>query len=123
MVGGARRGVVSRLLGWVRWTSRSACPTFVGDDLEALRVAARQHLVLYTALSLFTRLFPDIGFAEEAALMERGDWMADLSDRLLDGICIIGPTERCQEQITDSWRPASTSRSCTRRSGSMEPGR
>src|SRR4051794_6108961 len=55
-------------------------PTFVGDDMDALRSAARQNLVLYTALPFFRRLFRASGFAAEAALMERGEGMAGLSD-------------------------------------------
>jgi alkanesulfonate monooxygenase SsuD/methylene tetrahydromethanopterin reductase-like flavin-dependent oxidoreductase (luciferase family) len=74
-------------------------PTFIGDDLAALRDAARQNLVLYTALPFFQRLFREMGFAEEADLMERGEGMASLSDRLLDAICLIGPRERCQERL------------------------
>jgi alkanesulfonate monooxygenase SsuD/methylene tetrahydromethanopterin reductase-like flavin-dependent oxidoreductase (luciferase family) len=74
-------------------------PTFIGDDLEALREAARQNLVLYTGLPFFQRLFRDMGFADEVTLMERGEGMASLSDRLLDGICLIGPMERCQERL------------------------
>ena len=74
-------------------------PTFIGDDLEALREAARQNLVLYTGLPFFQRLFREMGFPEEAALMERGEGTASLSDRLLDGICLIGPIQRCQEQL------------------------
>ena len=74
-------------------------PTFVGDDLEGLREAARQNLVLYTGLPFFQRLFREMGFADEAVLMERGDGMASLSDRLLDAICLIGPMERCREQL------------------------
>jgi len=75
-------------------------PTFVGDDLAALRELARQNLVLYTALPFFQRMFRDIGFADEAALMERGEGMAGLSDRLLDAICLLGPRDRRQEQLT-----------------------
>ena len=74
-------------------------PTFIGDDLEALREAARQNLVLYTGLPFFQRLFREMGFPDEANLMERGDGMAGLSDRLLDGMCLIGSMERCQEQL------------------------
>jgi alkanesulfonate monooxygenase SsuD/methylene tetrahydromethanopterin reductase-like flavin-dependent oxidoreductase (luciferase family) len=74
-------------------------PTFVGDDLEALRELARQNLVLYTGLPFFQRLFREMGFAEEAARMARGEGMAGLSDRLLDGICLIGPIARCQERL------------------------
>jgi alkanesulfonate monooxygenase SsuD/methylene tetrahydromethanopterin reductase-like flavin-dependent oxidoreductase (luciferase family) len=74
-------------------------PTFVGDDLPALREAARQNLVLYTGLPFFQRLFRASGFAEEAAQMERGDGMTGLSDRLLDAICLLGPVERCRERL------------------------
>ena len=75
-------------------------PTFVGDDLAALRDAARQNLALYTALPFFQRMFRDMGFPDEAALMERGEGMAGLSDRLLEAICLLGPKDRCQEQLT-----------------------
>jgi hypothetical protein len=54
---------------------------------------------LYTGLPFFQRLFREMGFPDEADLMERGDGIASLSDRLLDGICLIGPMERCQEQL------------------------
>jgi alkanesulfonate monooxygenase SsuD/methylene tetrahydromethanopterin reductase-like flavin-dependent oxidoreductase (luciferase family) len=74
-------------------------PTFIGDDLESLRDVARQNLVLYTGLPFFQRLFRDMGFADEAAFMERGEGMASLSDRLLDAICLLGPVERCQERL------------------------
>ena len=74
-------------------------PTFVGDDLDALRAAARQNLVLYTGLPFFQRMFRASGFAEEAALMEQGQGMASLSDRLLDAICLLGPMDRCREQL------------------------
>jgi 5,10-methylenetetrahydromethanopterin reductase len=76
-------------------------PTFVGDDLEALRTAARQNLVLYTGLPFFQRMFRASGFAEEAALMEQGQGMAGLSDRLLDAICLLGPVARCRERLAE----------------------
>src|SRR5688572_843424 len=37
-------------------------PTFVGDDLNAMRATARQNLVLYTGLPFFQRLFRASGF-------------------------------------------------------------
>ena len=74
-------------------------PTFCGDDLEAQRETARQNLVLYTALPFFQRLFRSMGFAEEAAQMAQGNGMAGLSDRLLDGIGLVGPMERCRERL------------------------
>jgi hypothetical protein len=33
--------------------------------------------------------------------MEKGEGAASLSDRLLDEICLIGPTERCQRRLAD----------------------
>jgi alkanesulfonate monooxygenase SsuD/methylene tetrahydromethanopterin reductase-like flavin-dependent oxidoreductase (luciferase family) len=74
-------------------------PTFIGDDLKALREAARQNLGLYTTFPFFQRLFRASGFAEEAAQMEKGAGGVSLSDRLLDAVCLIGPMSRCQEQL------------------------
>lgn len=74
-------------------------PTFVGDDLNALREAARQNLGLYTTFPFFQRLFRASGFAAEADQMERGAGGAALSDRLLDAICLLGPVARCKEQL------------------------
>ena len=74
-------------------------PTFVGDDLEALRGAARQNLGLYTMLPFFQRMFRASGFAAEADQMEQGAGGAALSDRLLDAVCLLGPVARCREQL------------------------
>ena len=74
-------------------------PTFIGDDLEAMRNAARQNLVLYTTFPFFQRLFRVSGFAAEAAKMEQGGGMASLSDRLLDAVCLLGPLARCRERL------------------------
>ncbi len=74
-------------------------PTFIGEDVEALRTAARQNLGLYTTLPFFQRLFRASGFADEAAKAEGGAGPASLSDRLLDAVCLIGPMARCREQL------------------------
>jgi 5,10-methylenetetrahydromethanopterin reductase len=74
-------------------------PTFIGDDMEALRGAARQNLGLYTAFPFFQRLFRASGFAAEAAKAEQGAGGDSLSDRLLDAVCLIGPLSRCREQL------------------------
>ena len=74
-------------------------PTFIGDDLAAMRTLARQNLVLYTGLPFFQRMFRQSGFTVEAAQMEQGAGAASLSDRLLDAICLIGPVARCREQL------------------------
>jgi alkanesulfonate monooxygenase SsuD/methylene tetrahydromethanopterin reductase-like flavin-dependent oxidoreductase (luciferase family) len=74
-------------------------PTFIGDDLEAMRTAARQNLALFTTFPFFQRLFRAMGYADEAALMERGVGQDALSDRLLDAVCLLGPVTRCREQL------------------------
>jgi alkanesulfonate monooxygenase SsuD/methylene tetrahydromethanopterin reductase-like flavin-dependent oxidoreductase (luciferase family) len=74
-------------------------PTFIGNDVEALRNAARQNLGLYTTLPFFQRLFRASGFTAEAAKAEQGAGPASLSDRLLDAVCLIGPVARCREQL------------------------
>lgn len=74
-------------------------PTFVGDDLNALREAARANLGLYTTFPFFQRLFRASGFAAEADQMEKGVGGPSLSDRILDAVCLTGPLTRCREQL------------------------
>jgi len=74
-------------------------PTFVGDDLQAMRQAARANLGLYTTFPFFQRLFRVSGFAAEVPEMEKGTGGASLSDRILDAVCLSGPLSRCREQL------------------------
>jgi len=74
-------------------------PTFIGDDLDALRAAARQNLVLYTNFPFFQRLFRASGFSAEATQMEQGAGLTSLTDRLLDAVCLLGSVAGCQEQL------------------------
>ena len=64
-----------------------------------MRTAARQNLELFTTFPFFQRLFRAMGYADEAALMERGVGQKALTDRLLDAVCLLGPVTRCREQI------------------------
>jgi alkanesulfonate monooxygenase SsuD/methylene tetrahydromethanopterin reductase-like flavin-dependent oxidoreductase (luciferase family) len=75
-------------------------PTFIGDDIAAMRDAARANLALFTTFPFYQRMFRASGFAEEAAKAEAGAGGASLSDRLLDAVCLIGPISRCREQLT-----------------------
>jgi alkanesulfonate monooxygenase SsuD/methylene tetrahydromethanopterin reductase-like flavin-dependent oxidoreductase (luciferase family) len=74
-------------------------PTFIGDDVGAMREMARAHLALFTTFPFYQRMFRASGFAEEAAQAEAGAGGASLSDRLLDAVCLIGPLSRCHEQL------------------------
>ena len=59
-------------------------PTFIGDDVKAMREAARANLGLYTTFPFFQRLFRASGFAPEADQMEKGVGGPSLSDRILE---------------------------------------
>ena len=74
-------------------------PTFIGENLDAMRNAARQNLALFTTFPFFQRLFRAMGYTDEAALMERGVGQDALTDRLLDAVCLLGPVTRCREQL------------------------
>ncbi len=76
-------------------------PTFIGQHIGEQREAARQNLGLFTAFPFFQRLFRASGFEEEADRMEQGQAGPDsLTDRILDAVCLLGPVERCQEQLS-----------------------
>ena len=74
-------------------------PTFVGDDLDAMREAARANLGLYTTFPFFQRMFRASGFDAEVDQMEKGVGGPSLSDRILDAVCLTGPLTRCREQL------------------------
>ena len=74
-------------------------PTFIGNDLNAMREAARANLGLYTTFPFFQRLFRASGFEFEADQMEKGIGGSSLSDRILDAVCLTGPLTRCNEQL------------------------
>ena len=76
-------------------------PTFIGNDIAALRDAARANLGFFTALPFFQRLMRVSGFAEEADKAEAGAGGDALSDRLLDAICLIGSVESCRDRLAE----------------------
>jgi 5,10-methylenetetrahydromethanopterin reductase len=104
---------VERLVRSKRWVERGRAksggrgklemtlglPTFIGDDIDALRGVARANLGFFTALPFFQRLLRASGFAEEADKAEQGAGGDALSDRVLDAICLIGPVGRCLDRL------------------------
>jgi alkanesulfonate monooxygenase SsuD/methylene tetrahydromethanopterin reductase-like flavin-dependent oxidoreductase (luciferase family) len=76
-------------------------PTFLGDNIAALRAAARANLGIFTALPFFQRLIRASGFVAEADQAEAGAGGEALSDRLLDSICLLGPVERCRDRLAE----------------------
>jgi len=103
---------VARSRGWAeRGRARSATrpklqvalglPTFVGEDMAALRALARANLGLFPNLPFFRRLLRASGFAAEADLAEQGRAEAALSDRVLEAICLMGPLSRCRQRLAE----------------------
>jgi alkanesulfonate monooxygenase SsuD/methylene tetrahydromethanopterin reductase-like flavin-dependent oxidoreductase (luciferase family) len=76
-------------------------PTFIGEDVAALRSTARANLGLFTAMPFFQRLLRVSGFAVEADQAEQSHADAALSDRVLDAICLIGPVTHCRQRLAE----------------------
>jgi alkanesulfonate monooxygenase SsuD/methylene tetrahydromethanopterin reductase-like flavin-dependent oxidoreductase (luciferase family) len=76
-------------------------PTFLGEDLDGLRAAARGNLALYTGFPFFRAMWRESGFVDEADAMDRGEGASALSDALLDSFCLIGPLSRCRERLAE----------------------
>jgi alkanesulfonate monooxygenase SsuD/methylene tetrahydromethanopterin reductase-like flavin-dependent oxidoreductase (luciferase family) len=81
-------------------------PTFLSEDIDAARQAARECMLFYAALPFYNRLLRNSGFVAEAEgvsqAIARGDHhgaAACCSDRMLDALLPIGPAERCREHI------------------------
>jgi 5,10-methylenetetrahydromethanopterin reductase len=93
-------------------TGRAAPPVeasvhaFVGDDLDAARESARSSLSYWVGLPSYNRALARAGFEAEAARIAgafaAGDTAAlrtAISDRLIDEYCLVGPAERCRDQL------------------------
>jgi alkanesulfonate monooxygenase SsuD/methylene tetrahydromethanopterin reductase-like flavin-dependent oxidoreductase (luciferase family) len=76
-------------------------PTYIGEDVDALRAVARANLGLFTTLPFFQRLLRVSGFVEKAERAEQGARSDALSDRALDAICLIGPAGRCRDRLAE----------------------
>ena len=76
-------------------------PTYVGNDIDALRAAARANLGIFSGMPFFRRLMRASGFNAEADKAEQGGDGEALSDRLLAAICLIGPPARCRDRLAE----------------------
>jgi alkanesulfonate monooxygenase SsuD/methylene tetrahydromethanopterin reductase-like flavin-dependent oxidoreductase (luciferase family) len=87
-------------------TVTTAVQTYVHDDLELAKEAARTGMALYMGLPFYNRLLRNSGFEAEAqagaAAWARGDMAAaaaSVSDRILDALVLYGPAARCRERL------------------------
>jgi hypothetical protein len=81
-------------------------PTFIADDLEQARSAARYNLAFFAQLPFYRKQWRRCGFVDEVnALQEawkRNDRRAAaalVSDRMVDEVCVFGPPSLCREQL------------------------
>jgi alkanesulfonate monooxygenase SsuD/methylene tetrahydromethanopterin reductase-like flavin-dependent oxidoreductase (luciferase family) len=101
-----RRGAEAARRNPVNVSVSLLIPTFVHDDLPIARQAAREFLVHYAGMPQYAKAFEASGFAEEMQGVRTGlatgdaaAAMSALSDRLLDEVLLVGPPERCREQL------------------------
>ena len=93
-------------------TGRSAPPVeaavhaFVDDDLAAARDCARASLGYWVGLPAYNAALARAGYEAEAARIaaafradDRPGLRAAISDRLVDEYCLVGPPERCRDQL------------------------
>jgi 5,10-methylenetetrahydromethanopterin reductase len=81
-------------------------PTFIDDDLEQARSAARYNLAYFARLPFYRRQWRRCGFVDEVnALQEvwkqqdRRAAAALVSERMVDEVCVYGPPSHCREQL------------------------
>lgn len=81
-------------------------PTFISDDIEQARSAARYNLAFFAQLPFYRKQWRRCGFVDEVnALQEawkkndRRAAAALVSDRMVDQVCVFGPPSLCREQL------------------------
>lgn len=87
-------------------------PTFISDDVDQARSAARYNLAYFSRLPYYRRQWRRCGFADEVNALQKA-WQQDnrraaaalIPDRMVDEVCVFGPPEQCRDQL-DAFRDA-----------------
>ena len=66
-------------------------PTFLDEDLETARDAARSFLSFYTTLPHYRTMFEASGFTD----------VTSVPDALIDAVVLAGPVEHCRQRLAD----------------------
>ncbi|MPZ88993.1 MAG: LLM class flavin-dependent oxidoreductase [Nitriliruptorales bacterium] len=87
-----------------------AVHAFVGDDLGVARDRARGSLAYWVGLPAYNAALARAGFEAQAARCraafvtgDQAGLRAAISDQLVDEYCLVGPAERCREQLA-AWK-------------------
>jgi alkanesulfonate monooxygenase SsuD/methylene tetrahydromethanopterin reductase-like flavin-dependent oxidoreductase (luciferase family) len=82
-------------------------PTFISDDIEQARSAARYNLAFFAQLPFYRKQWRRCGFVDEVNTLKelwqgRGDRRAAaalVSDRMVEQVCVFGSPSMCKEQL------------------------
>ncbi|MGE0486247.1 MAG: LLM class flavin-dependent oxidoreductase [Gammaproteobacteria bacterium] len=82
-------------------------PTFLSDDLDAARSAARYNLAFFSQLPNYRRQWRRAGYGEAMDALralwagggDRHRAAALVPDALVDDVCVLGPAAACREQL------------------------
>jgi alkanesulfonate monooxygenase SsuD/methylene tetrahydromethanopterin reductase-like flavin-dependent oxidoreductase (luciferase family) len=81
-------------------------PTFIADDVEQARSAARYNLAFFAQLPFYRKQWRRCGFVDEVNALQKA-WKKNdrraaaalVSDRMVDEVCVFGPPSLCREQL------------------------
>jgi probable F420-dependent oxidoreductase len=77
-------------------------PSFVSDDIEAARTAAKRGISPYARMPFYQRMIRNIGFGAVIDAIAGGANPADaFSDELVDSIALTGPADRCRKRLEE----------------------
>lgn len=81
-------------------------PTFISDDIEQARSAARYNLAFFGNLPFYRKQWRRCGFRDEVTAMQaawksgnRRAAAACVSEQMVDQVCVFGPPSQCREQL------------------------
>jgi alkanesulfonate monooxygenase SsuD/methylene tetrahydromethanopterin reductase-like flavin-dependent oxidoreductase (luciferase family) len=96
----ARRGAKKAGRSPSQIDTTNGIPSFISDDMEAARKAARRGLAGYTRFPFYQRMIKNIGFGDIVEKIKSGVNPAEaLTDDMLDAVALLGPAERCRERL------------------------
>ncbi|MBM4256359.1 MAG: LLM class flavin-dependent oxidoreductase [Deltaproteobacteria bacterium] len=81
-------------------------PTFISDDIDQARSAARYNLAFFAQLPFYRKQWRRCGFVEEVNAMQEA-WKKNdrraaaalVTDRMVEEVCVFGPASMCREQL------------------------
>ncbi|MGH7792591.1 MAG: LLM class flavin-dependent oxidoreductase, partial [Thermodesulfobacteriota bacterium] len=77
-------------------------PSFISDDLEAARTAAKRGLSGYGRFPFYQRLIKNLGFGDVVEKIKSGVNPAEaFTDELIDAVALVGSAERCRERLEE----------------------